>query len=432
MAGVIGISSEECCVRDLRCAMADLQHRAQDYCGMALFYNGNFSQHPERGLVKQQFNRARVKEFKGNSGIGVVANYRQPMYELGKIGRIALAVDGYLTNGDDVKKKMFERGAIFASRDGSTEIRGEEIISKIIAGKKTFKEGIEGLTEAVDGDFALVGLTEEGVYAVRFGGKKPLVLGVRGNDFAVSSESNVFENIGFKLLRDVKPGEVILLNKDGAQTITELRAYPAKYDSYEWVHNAHPASVLEGNTVAVVRENIGRRLGERNKVEADIVSPIPNSGRCYASGFANSSGIVYREIFVKAYAGGRNASLEDPEDRAERAITNLIPIREFIEGKRIILLEDVVLHGIQTSLKVDILRKHGAKEVHLVVGSPPMKHFCGYRKNGFGGNLLADSRSTEEIKEKLGLDSLSFATVEDLEETIGMPREKLCFECWGV
>lgn len=410
-----------------------LQHRAQDYCGLALYDGKKINDYPHKGLLKQQFPKDKLKSMKGFSGVGCVAGDREPVSELSLAGGMAICFDGNILNCGQLKQELLSNGASFSGHRNPEDVQDVAIISKIIAQEKSFEKGIERLVDSMQGDFAIVALAREGVYAARGWGRKPLILGKKDGSYAVSSESNSFPNNGISILRDVEPGEVVLLDSEGAHTLRKFQLEPIKFGTFEWIYTAHPASVIDGRCVADVRARIGATLAKRYPVDADVVSPIPNSGRWHAAGYAQESGIKSEEVFVRYDYSDRSYTPQEQEDRDEEARTKLIPIESRIKGKKIVIVDDSIVRGTQMLNRVKTLRELGAEKVHLRIACPPLMSACQYGKTTKKNeDCIARRMSVQNIKEELEVDSLEYALVEDIESSIGISRDKLCLQCWNV
>lgn len=431
MSGIFGVVGENC-INDLFLGTFYLQHRAQDYCGLAMC-NDKLEDYTHKGLIRQQFPREKLNEIKASSGIGSVSSERQPVSELARGGGIILAFDGNVVNYLDLKDKLLSQGVSFSGFKNPEEVSDVVLISKLIAKEIDFVSGIKKLTSVMKGDFAIVALTSDGVYGARGWGRKPLILGKKDKSYAISSESNSFVNTGFEIVRDVEPGEIVFLNKEGIKTLEKLNLIPIKHGTFEWVYTSHPASIIDGRNVAEARMAIGGLLAEKYPVEADIVSPVPNSGRWHALGYAKKSKIPYVEVFVRYDYSDRSYTPQEQFARDEEARTKLITIKSIIEGKRIILVDDSIVRGTQTLNQAERLKQLGAKEVHAMIACPPLMAACKYGKSTKKDeDCIAKRMAIEEVKKKLKLDSLNYATTEILEKAIGFPREKLCLECWGA
>lgn len=433
MAGIFGVVSEENCVEDVFYGTFYLQHRAQDYCGIGLNNGKTLQNITHRGLIKQQFPKNIRNNLLAYSAVGVVSSDRQPVSELSRAGGIFLGFDGNLINYQTLKDKLLREGVSFDGYHDPENVKDTIIVSKIVSSELNFEEGIERLVNDIQGDFAITALSNQGVYAARGWGRKPLILGGKDGSYAVSSESNSFVNTGFKIIRDVEPGEIILLDKEGIHTITKLNLSPIKFGTFEWVYTAHPASVIDKKSVVLVRKNIGRALARRYPIAADIISGIPNSGRWHGIGYAEESGIPYEEVFVRFDYSDRSFTPQEKENRTEEGDKKLIVLEEIVNGKRIVIVDDSIVRGTQTEKQIKKLREKGAKEVHARIACPPLMAACKYGKTTrTDEECIARRMGIEEIRKTRGLDSLNYATIEDLEEAIGYPREKLCLECWNI
>jgi amidophosphoribosyltransferase len=431
MSGIFGVVSKDDCVDDLFLGTHYLQHRAQDYCGLALYDDKTLRLHTHKGTIRQQFHEEKLNKLKGYMGIGSVTSERQPVSELAKRGGMVLAYDGNIINYHALKDGLLLEGTSFSGYKSPEEVSGAVLISKIISQEPDFVSGVKKLASLIRGDFSLLVLTNQGIHIARGWGRKPLILGKKNASYAVASESNSFPNLGFEIVRDVEPGEVILLDREGIHVLDKLNIEPVKYGTFEWVYTSHPVSIVDGRSVAEVRKRIGNLLAEKYPVDADIVAPVPNSGRWHAAGFAETSGIPYLEVFVRYDYSDRSYTPQNQRIRDREAKTKLIPIKNMIKGKRIVLVDDSIVRGTQMLNRVEVLKELGAKEVHVRIACPPLLAACKYgQTTKKDEDCIARRMSVEEIRKKLHLDSLEYATFEILEKAIGLPKEKLCLECW--
>jgi len=428
----MGVVSKEDCIKDLFWGTFYLQHRAQKYCGFGDVNNHgkhyNFTHH---GLVSAPRTKKRILGFKANFGIGCVAGERQPVSETSKIGGMIIGFDGNIINHQKIKEDLLRQGVTFSGYNNPDEITDNVLVSKIIARENSFEKGIEKLFEIIKGDFSIVSLTKEGIYAARGYGRKPLILGKKDGSYAVSSESNSFINQKIKILRDVKPGEVVFMNPEGVHEVKQFDM-GVKYGTFEWIYTAHPGSKIDGRNVTEVRKKIGALLHRRFSVEADIVSPLPNSGRWHSIGYSHESKIPHEEAFVRYDYSDRSFTQENLLRQQEEADKKLIPIESTAKGNRIVVVDDSIVRGVQTKNQTMRLREMGAKEIHGRIACPPLMAACDYGKTTKRNeDCIARTMSVEEIRQTRGFDTLGYATIEDLEEAIGYPRDKLCVHCWG-
>ena len=433
MAGIFGVfSNRKTCIDDLFFGTFYLQHRAEDYCGLVAYSKKNTVGGTHKGLIQEQFSKQRLKEMKGNYGIGVVSTERQPLSELSKAGELTFGFDGNIINYNKLKNKILKSGNSFSGYHNPKKIKDINVLSKIVSSEIRFEKGIERLVEEMEGDFAVIALKKEGIYAARGWGRKPLVLGKKNGSYAVSSESVSFENTGFEIVRDVEPGEIVFIDDRGIHTIKNLKLQSIKYGTFEWIYFADIVSNIDGRSVERVRKNIGKILAKKYPISADIVAPIPDSGKGYAKGYAEESGLPYVEVFEKSRYSGRSFILKKQKDRDETAKTKLIPIRNRIKGKRIVLVDDSIVRGTQMFNRVRVLKELGAQKVHARIACPPLIHACKYGKTTKKDkDCIARQMPLDKITETLKLDSLNYATVDILEQAIGYSKEKLCLDCWG-
>ncbi len=437
MAGIFGVVSGGDCIKDLYLGTFYLQHRAQDYCGLAFNDSGELREFTHRGLLRQQFSSKRLRNFKGNMGIGSVSVTREPVSFASKHEEGILTYDGNVINKSELINQFLEDSMVFSGYKSPEDVQDSVLISMLISGAPDFETGISRLLNEIHGDFSVVALTKRGVYAARGWGRKPLILGEKeidnGKSYAVSSESNSFINTRFKIQRDVEPGEAVLLNNSGVHSLKRFYlGEDKKFGTFEWIYTAYPPSVIDGKSVAEVRKKIGAALAKRYPVEADVVSPIPNSGRWHGIGYSEESGIPYEEVYSRYDYSDRSYTPGEQCRRDEEAELKLIPIEEVIKGKRIILVDDSIVRGTQTKKQTKRLWDLGALEVHGRIACPPLMAACQYGKSTKEDkDCIARVMSIDEIRKTRGFDTLGYATVDDLEEAIGIPRERLCLDCWG-
>ena len=432
MAGIFGVVSREDCIGDVSSGTFYLQNRAEDYCGLG-WKNGQDRLRgvTHAGLFRQSFNRKGLEGISGCSAIGCVSGVREPVSELSGSGGMLLCYDGNIANYEEVKNKLLSGGSTFSGHHDPGEVSDAVLISKIIALAPSFEKGIENLMNEMRGDFSIVALMRDGVYAARGWGRKPLILGQKDGGYAVSSESVSFINPGYKIVRDVNPGEVVFLGDSGIESVKQF-SVDVRFGTFEWVYTAHPASVIDGRSVKIARNEIGAALARRYPVDADIVSPVPNSGRNHAEGYSKESGIPYNEVFAKFDYCGRSFTPGDVEEQHRVADEKLIPVRAVIDGNRIIVVDDSIVKGNQTRRQTKRLRDNGAKEVHAMIACPPLVARCDYGKAiKQDEQCIAARMSIKEIRKTRELDSLNYATFEDLENAIGLPLDRLCTDCWG-
>jgi len=462
MSGIFGIVSEKNCAEDLLYGIDYQSHLGTQYGGMAVF-DGKRIYRQIHDISQSQFKSKFYEDYKrleGRFGIGVISDSdAQPMYLNARFGFFAISMAGLIENTKALIKELHLRGHSFGeTEDGLAN--NVEVIAKLISEGGSFVDGIEHMFSKIVGSCSLVLLCQDGIYAARDRfGYTPLVVGKRGNDFAVATESCAFFNIGFKIVKYLLPGEIVLLNENGMKQIRGPRD-TNQICAFLWIYTGFPASTYEGINVEVVRERCGAFLARRDKdIEIDLVSGVPDSGIAHAIGYAMESGKPYRRPLVKYTPGyGRSYIPPDQGIRDHIARMKLIPIKDVIEGKRIVVCEDSIVRGTQLkNFTIQKLWDNGAKEIHVRPACPPLMFPCKFCLSTRSINELAARRAiraiegkdiedvsrytdhttkeykkmVEWIRNDLGVTSLRYQTLDDMIKAIGLPREKLCTYCWN-
>jgi amidophosphoribosyltransferase len=443
--GVFGIVKETDCVEDIYRGLDFLQHRGQQFCGIATYDGQRIYQITHYGQVGNTFTSHQLETFKGNMGIGHVSlKERQPMTWQGAVGEIAVAFSGNIINSEALLTEMKDRGEAFYH---GLHI---EIISKLIMQEKNVVSGISMLAEKIKGSYSLVVLTQDGIYAARdVYGFRPLMLGEGSGTYLVSSESRAVQNMGINGLRDVRPGEIVLITKKGFETKQQLKSPGRAHCAFEWAYTASMDSKIDGLYVQEARNNLGKSLAERDieedGIQADLVAPVPMSGIGHALGYHMLSGLPYQEVFLYNRYADRSYTQLTQEDRDRVAKIKLSVLEYALRDKRIVLCDDSIVRGTQIREKVRDLKNAGAKEVHVRVACPPLMYPCdfgistrtyeellarGYLANG---NITTmDELKALEIwvAEKIGADSVRYNSLEAFIEALKIPKESLCLKCW--
>ncbi|MCX7816068.1 MAG: amidophosphoribosyltransferase [Syntrophales bacterium] len=442
--GVFGIYSQEPCVYDIFNGLDFLQHRGQEYCGIAT-YDGRIRQVIHHGKAGNSFTPQDFEYLKGNWGIGHVSLWeRQPMSWQSKLGDIAVAFSGNILNAEELIKEMMTQGHAF---QGSYHT---EILAKIIMESDDILSGITAIAKKVRGAYSMVILTREGVYGVRdVFGFRPFILGKDKKRVVVCSESRAIQNMDMEVVRDVAPGEVVLLNENGINSLMVLPTPRRAHCAFEWAYTASIDSVIEGLYVQKARNNLGGALALRDKVENetnfDLVAPIPMSGIGHALGYHQVSGIPYQEVFLYNRYADRSYTLSSQEAREKMARRKLSVLRYAVAGKRIVLCDDSIVRGTQILSKIRDLKNSGAKEVHVRISCPPLMYPCDFgvstrtydeliaRKFIPKGNINSIEQLHEVegcIAREIEADSVKYNSIDSFVNALGIPRENLCLKCW--
>lgn len=429
--GVIGIfNNDELNIsKEMYYGLFALQHRGQESCGMAVSKNGTVTCYKDMGLVNEVFNDAKIAELQGQIGIGHCrystsgsseAKNAQPLTMNFVKGTLSIAHNGNLANADEIRQKLMEeQGAIFHTNTDS------EIFAYLIAKKEAethlLEVAIRQATELVSGAYALIVMGSKKLVGIRDPyGLKPLCLGKKGNSYIFASESCAVEAIGGTFIRDVEPGEIIVIDKDG-YTSHKRETRPEKYRPciFEYIYFARPDSVIDKQSIYESRFLAGRILAERYPVEADVVMPVPDSGIDAAIGYAEGSGIPYGVGLIKNRYIGRTFIQPDQVQREEAVRIKLNVLKHSVEGKRVVLVDDSMVRGTVSRGIIKMLKKAGAKEVHMRITAPPFVWPCFFGVDLPEKKQLAACNNTvEEIRQNLNADSLGFFKVEDLPRII--------------
>lgn len=460
MSGIFGVSSKSDCAQALFYGTDYHTHLGTEYGGLAIL-GDKFSRHIH-DISQSQFKAKFYEEYKhmqGNKGIGVISDSNeQPIYLNSKFGPFCIVTVGLIENKEELMQDLLDEGASFSEMTKAA-VNSTELIAKLINRGQTIVDGIEKMFEAIEGSCSLLLLNKDGLYAARDRwGYTPLVLGKKDDSWAVTSETNAFLNIGFSIEKYLLPGEIILINEDGLAQ-RKPGSDRSQICAFLWIYTGFPASNYEGINVEAVRERCGRFLAKRDKdIEVDIVSGVPDSGIAHAIGYAIESKKPYKRPLVKYTPGyGRSYTPPSQEIRDLIAAMKLIPIREIIEGNRIIVCEDSIVRGTQLkNFTVNKLWECGAKEVHVRPACPPLMYpckFCLSTRNihelaarraikALEGHDIEDiaeyiDHTTDKYKKmvdwiarELALTTLRYQTVDDMVKAIGLPKEKLCLYCW--
>ncbi|MFA6544203.1 MAG: amidophosphoribosyltransferase [Limisphaerales bacterium] len=415
-----------------------LQHRGQESAGIVACDGKQFREQKGMGLVPQIFDGADLHKLVGSMAVGHTRysttgsshiRNAQPLTVDCARGQIAVAHNGNLTNASQLREELEARGSIFQTTVDS------EIILHLLA-QPTDPRGENALISAVrriEGAFSLVIMTEQELIGVRDPhGFRPLSIGKVGDAWVLSSETCALDLIHAKFVRDVEPGEVVIINKDGLKSVQAFPAHERRaFCIFEYVYFARPDSNLNGRNVYRARVEMGRQLAHEHPIAADLVIPVPDSGNSAALGYSLQSGIPYEMAFVRNHYVGR--SFLQPSqlirDFAVRVKLNLIG--DLVRDKRVIIVDDSIVRGTTCKTRVNSLKEAGAKEVHVLVSCPPHMNPCVYGIDFPDRNkLMAANHSQDEIRQYLNADSLHYLSQEGMVKATGLPRAGFCMACY--
>ncbi|KJJ83779.1 amidophosphoribosyltransferase [Candidatus Omnitrophus magneticus] len=437
--GVFGILGHENAVGLTYLALYSLQHRGEESCGIAVINDeGKISQHTGMGLVPDVFNKDVLESLSGRNAIGHVRysttgssilKNAQPFVISHHKFSVSIAHNGNLTNAVKLKRDLETKGSIF-----QTTMDSEVVLHLLVRSKK--KEIEDRLIEALkdcDGSYSMAVLSEDKLIGVRDPyGFRPLCIGYKDKSYVLASETCALDLIGADFIREVLPGEVVVISKEG---IRSIRPFPKRCTSqciFEYIYFARPDSSIFGDSVYDVRERLGIELAKHHSIKADIVISIPDSGNYAAVGYAKESCIPFEFGMIRNHYVGRTFIQPSQAMRSHSVKIKLNPIKSVLRGKNVIVVEDSIVRGTTTGSRIKTLIEAGVKKIHMRITCPPIKFPCFYgidfpsRKE-----LIANELSIPEIAEFIKVDSLEYLTLEEMLNAVGKNRDKFCTACFN-
>ncbi|MFZ5481420.1 MAG: amidophosphoribosyltransferase [Myxococcota bacterium] len=435
--GVFGIVDEPDAARLCYLGLHALQHRGQEACGIVARDHGLLQVHRGEGLVQEVFDEATLRGLPGDAAIGHVryatfggSHFRnaQPFLVTWKDGQVAIAHNGNLTNADALRAELEERGSIFATSSDT------EVILHLMAAsdQKTFVNRLVDALRKVEGAYCLVLLSGQRMVAVRDPwGFRPLVLGRRGGSYVVASETSAIEFVQGEVIREIEPGEMIIVEDGNVESIRPLARQPRRACIFEYVYFARPDTTLFGRDVYPARVRMGEILARNFPARADVVIPVPDSGVSAALGYARQSGLPYAMGLLRSHYVGRTFIEPSQRIRDFGVRLKLSPVRSVVSGKRVVVVDDSIVRGTTSQKIVRLLRQAGAVEVHVRISSPPMTGPCWYGiDTPDREQLIAARHDVSRIRAFLDCDSLAYLSIEDLREAIGEDGSRFCDACF--
>jgi amidophosphoribosyltransferase len=462
MGGFFGCISQQECVNDLFYGTDYNSHLGTKRAGLVTF-------DPERGFnrsihsLERDYFRSRFEDeldsFHGNQGLGIISDTDpQPIIVNSHLGRYAVVTVAKINNQREIADELLAQRMHF-SEMSANNINQTELVALLINMGNTFVEGINIVYRKIEGSCSMLILTEDGIIAARdFLGRTPIVIGRKEGAYAVSSETSSFPNLDYKVVRDLGPGEIVRLHSDGFE-VMQPAFEREQICSFLWVYYGFPASDYEGINVEAVRERNGRMMGQADDSEVDCVCGVPDSGVGMALGYAEGKGVPYERAVLKyTPTWPRSFTPGNQSRRSLVAKMKLIPNGALLKDRRVVFCDDSIVRGTQLRDNVRTFFEYGAKEVHCRISCPPLVYGCpfigftasksdlelitrqiirdfeGDDKANLDKYATTDSpeykRMVDEIARRLGLSSLKFAKLEDLIESIGMPKCKVCTHCF--
>ncbi len=466
MGGFFGVASKEDCVFDLFYGIDYHSHLGTRRAGMATYDREKGFSKSIHSIENTQFRTKFTSEANsmyGNYGIGCISDYEaQPILIRSHHGAFAITTVGKINNSEEIVEGILKQHAHFFQMQNG-EINQTELVAAIINQKDNFIEGIQYAQQIIDGSMSMLILTEKGIYAARDKmGKTPISIGKKEESYCASFENFAYLNLGYSDYKILGPGEVVVMDENGVKTLVSPNK-DMKICTFLWVYYGYPSSSYEGMSVEEMRYNCGKHLAERDDIKPDMVACVPDSGMAHAIGYSNTAHIPFGRPFVKYTPTWPRSFM--PTHQSKRnliAKMKLIPIHDLIKDKRLLLIDDSIVRGTQLGETTQFLYDSGAKEVHIRTGCPPIMFGCPYLNfsrstsemelitrrtiNELEGYEVADREILEEyadpdsekyklmvkkIGEKLNFTSLSYLRLDDMLDSVGIDKSKLCTYCWN-
>lgn len=465
MGGFFGVTSKTNCTLDLFFGVDYHSHLGTRRGGLAVYGPDGFNRsihNIENSPFRTKFERD-VEDLVGTMGIGCISDMEpQPLLIQSHLGSYAIATVGKMSNADELVKEAYQNGHIHFLEMSGGKINATELVAAIINQGDSLVDGLLLAQEKIKGSMTILLLTPEGIYISRDRmGRTPVVIGQKDGAFCASFESFAYINLGYSDYRELGPGEIVLMNPEGVETLSPARD-EMKICSFLWVYYGYPTSSYEGINVEKMRYECGRMLARRDHANTDSVAGIPDSGIAHAIGYANESGIPFARPFIKYTPTWPRSFMPSSQDqRSLVARMKLIPVDALIRNKSLLLIDDSIVRGTQLRETTEFLYQSGAREVHIRPACPPILFGCKYlnfsRSNSDlelitrriiqereGANvsdeILADYANpdsdnykamVETIRKELNFTTLQFHRLDDLVESIGISPCKLCTYCWS-
>ncbi len=424
--GVFGIVGHSDAARLTYYGLHALQHRGQESAGIVTTDGERFSVHRDMGLVTEVFSSERVGKLIGSTAIGhvrysttgssVLANVQPLVFNYAK-GEIAIATNGNLVNADKLRDELEASGSIFQTTTDT------EVIAHLIArsSAESLEEAVKESLNQLIGAYALLILTNDQLFVAQDPHSlRPLSFAKLGDSYVFSSETCAFDTIGAEFIREIEPGELLVVDQEGIKETRFTEPKELAICSFEYIYFARPDSDISGISVHSARKRLGRQLAKEAFADVDVIIGVPDSSTSAAMGFAEATGIPFELGLIKNRYVGRTFIQPSQELREQGVKMKLSAVRKVVEGKRVVMVDDSIVRGTTSRRIVNLLREVGATEVHVRVSSPPVKNPCFYGiDTADRGQLIASNHTVEEIREAINADSLAFLSTEGMIEAIG-------------
>ena len=419
-------------------ALVALQHRGQESAGISVAGENGLNLYRDMGLVTDVFSADNLKELEGHAAIGHVRysttgsssfSNAQPLQIRYKHGELALAHNGNIVNSLQIRSDLESRGSIFQSSIDS------EVFAHLIAcsDKVLLEDALQEVAEKVIGGYAILFLTKDKMIALRDpNGIRPMMLGMLDGCYMVASESCAFDTLGGTFLREIKPGEMIVIDADGLHAKQAIPAGPFRLCAFEYIYFARPDSDIEGLNTHAMRKLLGKALALEMPTNVDVICGVPDSSISAAIGYSEQAGVPFEMALIKNRYLGRTFIKPTQEEREIAVKLKLNPVRKLVEGKRVLLVDDSIVRGTTMRYIINLLKEVGAAEVHVRITSPPYRYPCYYGiDTSARGDLIAASRSEEEVRVAIGADSLHYLREETLARIMSEQGISVCLACFN-
>lgn len=465
MGGFFGVASKQDCVFDLFFGIDYHSHLGTRRGGMAVYGKDGFNRsihNIENAPFRTKFDKD-MQEMSGHLGIGCISDYEpQPLIVRSHHGTYALTTISKINNQEQLTQKLFDSGHSHFLEMSGGDINATELIAALINQKANIIDGIHHALEEIDGSVSILLMNQAGIYAARDKhGRTPVAIGKKDDAYCVSFENYAYKNLGYSDYKELGPGEIVVVTDKNCVTLMNPNE-EMKICTFLWVYYGYPASSYEGNSVENMRYRCGRMMAQRDNVKPDIVAGVPDSGIAHAIGYANESGVPFSRPFIKyTPTWSRSFMPTIQSQRNQIAKMKLLAVEELIRDKSLLLIDDSIVRGTQLRETTEFLYDSGAKEVHIRPACPPLLYGCKYlnfSRSSSEMDLITrrvidrlengkvteevlqeyanpDSskyeQMVEEIRKEMNFTSLAFARLDDMLESVGIDKCKLCTYCWN-
>ena len=465
MGGFFGVASKQDCVFDLFFGIDYHSHLGTRRGGMAVYGKDGFNRsihNIENAPFRTKFDKD-MQEMSGHLGIGCISDYEpQPLIVRSHHGTYALTTISKINNQEQLTQKLFDSGHSHFLEMSGGDINATELIAALINQKANIIDGIHHALEEIDGSVSILLMNQAGIYAARDKhGRTPVAIGKKDDAYCVSFENYAYKNLGYSDYKELGPGEIVVVTDKNCVTLMNPNE-EMKICTFLWVYYGYPASSYEGNSVENMRYRCGRMMAQRDNVKPDIVAGVPDSGIAHAIGYANESGVPFSRPFIKyTPTWSRSFMPTIQSQRNQIAKMKLLAVEELIRDKSLLLIDDSIVRGTQLRETTEFLYDSGAKEVHIRPACPPLLYGCKYLNFSRSSSEMdlitrrvidrlengkvteevlqeyADPDSpkyeqmVEEIRKEMNFTSLAFARLDDMLESVGIDKCKLCTYCWN-